>query len=371
MTDVSLRNGGHEFRGHYRAKKQGAEWAGSGGLHIDDAFGSYYVRYMAPPNRPRVDVEFCDRKSTVLSPSDLPCLSRIPTINLTAGCAYGCTYCYIQGYRNYPGPRKVVLYVNTVQRLKRELGRRRRPAAVYFSPSSDLFQPIAALRKQSLAVLELLLSRGIGVVFLTKGNIPELHRSLLREHRDLVCAQVGITTLDEHISSAFEPMAASPAERIDQIAWLISNGIATLGRIDPILPGVGDDAASLEALMKALAGAGLKRASASVLFLRASLLRHLKATSTPILADQLVKRFGRSDRIALRAGRSIVTVLPLDERRAILDRLRRIAATYEITVLTCACKNPDLAKGSCGISGNWDKPPPNHGPSLLFAHVGG
>ena len=41
------------------------------------------------------------RRSAVLTPSSLACLSRIPTVNLTAGCAHGCLYCYTRGYRAY------------------------------------------------------------------------------------------------------------------------------------------------------------------------------------------------------------------------------------------------------------------------------
>ncbi len=43
------------------------------------------------------------RKSSVLAPSSIACLSKIPTVNLTAGCAHGCVYCYSRGYSSYPG----------------------------------------------------------------------------------------------------------------------------------------------------------------------------------------------------------------------------------------------------------------------------
>lgn len=35
-----------------------------------------------------------ERKSTVLTPSSLGCLTRAATVNVTAGCALGCIYCY-------------------------------------------------------------------------------------------------------------------------------------------------------------------------------------------------------------------------------------------------------------------------------------
>ena len=43
----------------------------------------------------------------------------------------------------------------------------------------------------------MLLSKGIGVAFLTKGKIPEQTLSLLRNHAGIVRAQIGIITADE------------------------------------------------------------------------------------------------------------------------------------------------------------------------------
>ena len=345
-------------------------------ISLDVCVRLHYVRYMPKresqgTDRPLLNVGFIDRRSSVLSPSGLACISRIPTINLTAGCAHGCTYCYIQGYRNYPGAGKVVVYRNTAELLERELERGRcRPTAVYFSPSSDLFQPIEALSELSLSILELLFHHSIGVVFLTKGNIPDPHRSLLRAHRHLVRAQVGVTVLDENISAAFEPLAPTPLERISQIGWLVASGINTLARIDPIIPGLGDDAGSLDELMRVLAAAGVRHVSASVLFLRPSLLRYLKA-NTPLDQVALVlKRFEHSARVGIRAYRSSVCALPEDSRRAILKRVKRIAACHGITALICACKNPDLAKGTCGIGGDWCGPFHDQASSPLFQRVG-
>ena len=104
-----------------------------------------------------VTVIKAERKSAVLTPSSLACLSIMPTINLTAGCLHDCIYCYIRGYSNYPGESAIVLYENTLDKLRDELRRRRaKPHAVYFSPSSDLFQPAQEVLELSHAVLEFL-----------------------------------------------------------------------------------------------------------------------------------------------------------------------------------------------------------------------
>ncbi|MCL2647954.1 MAG: hypothetical protein FWD61_13230 [Phycisphaerales bacterium] len=53
-----------------------------------------------------VKIELVERKSAALTPSSIRCLSWMPTVNITAGCAHDCIYCYIKGYLGYP-PRRV------------------------------------------------------------------------------------------------------------------------------------------------------------------------------------------------------------------------------------------------------------------------
>ncbi len=125
-------------------------------------------------------VEPVQRKSAILTPSSLACLSKVATINLTRGCAHRCAYCYTRGYRSYPAEDTVGLYVNTAAKLSDELDRKRRlPRLVYFSPSSDLFQPVPEVLDLAFEVLEILLQRGVAVAFLTKGAIPGRHMRLL------------------------------------------------------------------------------------------------------------------------------------------------------------------------------------------------
>ena len=157
------------------------------------------------------------RKSAVLTPSSLACLANIATINLTAGCAHRCIYCYTQGYTMSPRDGTVHLYANTATKLTQELRRKRRlPRAVYFSPSSDLFQPVPEVLDMALEVLGILFEWGIGVSFLTKGRIPQRHMDLLKANASLVQAQIGLTTVDEGTLGMFEPRAAPPQVRLDQ-----------------------------------------------------------------------------------------------------------------------------------------------------------
>lgn len=298
-----------------------------------------------------------ERRSTVLTPSSLACLSRIPTINLTAGCSIGCAYCYTLGYSSNPGDGKVVLYENTLEKLKAELARKRiKPRAVFFSPSSDLFQPVPEVLALGHQVLEFLLSKGIGVAFLTKGEIPEGTMSLLLGHAENVRAEVGIITVDENIARVFESEAANPRVRLEQIARLIRGGVPTEARIDPVLPSITDAPHVLRRLFRSLAKAGVKRVAVSTLFLRPAILDSLKRNLPDKNALQiLLGAYAVSGRLAIRAEHSSVIALPRERRQAIFEGVKHAAREHRIEVSICACKNPDLARGTCGISGRWSR----------------
>ena len=318
-----------------------------------------------------------ERKSAVLTPSSLACLAHVPTVNLTAGCAHECRYCYARGYLTHPGEGKVRFYTNTLTKLREELCRKRKkPMTVYFSPSSDPFQPIPEVLDMAYDVFRFLLESEIGVAFVTKGRIPERHRNLLAAYAPLVQGRIGLITLDPRTAAAFEPGAAPPEVRLAQAAELIGANILVEARLDPILPGVTDGADCLEPLCAALAGIGVRRIAASVLFLRpavtGSLRRHLgdcpnfrthrraamvgENGTVPLetaMLNRLLNSFTGSEPLAIHAAGSRVLALPTSARLEIMERVKSIAHRYGLEILVCACKNPDISNGSCHISARW------------------
>jgi DNA repair photolyase len=306
-----------------------------------------------------VTVMRAERRSPVLSPSSLACLSHIPTINLTAGCSIGCVYCYTLGYSSNPGEGKILLYENTLEKLKAELSSRgKNPRAVFFSPSSDLFQPVPEVLTLGYQVLEFLFSKGIGVVFLTKGQIPDNTMDILLGHSGMVKAEIWIIALDEEIALAFEPNAGHPKVRLQQISKLISGGVPTEARVDPILPGVTDSPDVLVPLFSSLAEAGVTRVAASTLFLRPAISESLKrSVSDKKVLEDILDFYRDSRRLPIRAEHSTVVSLGQEDRQQIFERVRSVAKEHGIAVSVCACKNPDLASGTCGINGNWPQGP--------------
>lgn len=311
------------------------------------------------------------RKSRVLTPSSLACLSELPTINLSAGCAHGCLYCYTRGYSTYPGVGRIHIYENTLAQLKNEVPRKRKPpAAVYFSPSSDLFQPVPEVLDMGFEVLQFLLENKVGVAFLTKGRIPPRHLELLKAHQQQVRAQIGLITLDANIQKLFEPQAAPSELRLKQVEELVEAGIETRVRLDPILPGVTDDAETIRSLCSALAERGVTKIAVAALFIRPAIVHSLrKHLPDRGLAETLLRRFETGSKLAIHAEHSLVNSLHVQNRSAIYKRVKEIAGEHQIEVKVCACKNPDLAAGSCSIAGNWVREPSAPQAQNLFSKL--
>jgi DNA repair photolyase len=123
------------------------------------------------------------RKTNFLTPSGLRCLANLPTVNVSAGCAHNCVYCYAKGYSVYPCDNSIEVYGNIVEKIADEICRKhKKPAAIYFCPSCDPFQPLQELQRITFDVLKILLENNIGVQFVTKGKIPDGIFKLFERH---------------------------------------------------------------------------------------------------------------------------------------------------------------------------------------------
>ncbi len=205
-------------------------------------------------------------------------------------------------------------------------------------------------------MLEYLLNEGIGVVIQTRGRIPSRHMQLLLAYAPLVRVIIPLVTTNLRTMRIFEPHTATPRVRLRQMRELIAGGVATLARVDPIVPGVTDDPDTMHGLCAALAEAGIREIAAGVLVLRPALAGTLrKRLGRPLLFQRLIEQFDERS-VRLPGFPSAVHVLPAARRRRIFQWLTTIAGQYGIQVHVCACKNPDLDNESCKLAGQWSPP---------------
>jgi len=290
------------------------------------------------------------RRSAVLTPSRIPCLGKICTINITQGCAIGCGYCYIQGYSAYPGPNRVILYDNTAEMLASELQRRRRkPHRVYFSPSSDAFQNMPEVQGLSYRTMSLLLNAGVEVSFLTKGTVTPRFFELFKKAPTAVFAQVGITTLDLALSTALEPGAALPTDRLGTMRRLTDIGVQTTARLDPLIPDVTDVRSSIEPLLASICEAGIRFAAASYLFVRPRLARAIHELLSSVSGALVsAKRWPWQEFLGGHGGGQM---LDAGERARRFGSLSAWGEQAGVSVAPCRCKNPEFDGQGCEIAG--------------------
>jgi hypothetical protein len=103
----------------------------------------------------------------------------------------------------------------------------------------------------------------------------------------------------------------------------------------------------------ALAQVGVKRAAAGVLFLRPAILYWLNKRVPREMLAPLLEAYREGEAAVMRGAEFPIQNLSLERRREIFARLQKAAEVHGIQLDICACKNADLAKGSCNIAGTW------------------
>lgn len=303
------------------------------------------------------------RKTNFLTPSGLRCLTGFPTVNISAGCAHKCVYCYTKGYSVYPGDDIIELYENMSQRIADEISRKRnKPKAVYFCPSCDPFQPIEQIQQVSFEVMKMLLDKGIGVQFVTKGKIADQTVQLFEQKSSLVCGQIGITTIDNNIRRIVEPHTATVEEKLAQLKRLNDARIKMSMRCDPLIHGLMDSDQRIDDLFAATAKTGCKEIAISFLFLRPAITKSLiQNIGDKVLLNKILEPYSKSIQLPIGVKNSVGTMLPTEVRKTILARIQKIADTHGVTIHVCGCKNSDITTESCYISR-----PPAESQEMLF-----
>jgi DNA repair photolyase len=287
------------------------------------------------------------RRGKVLTPAQFGCLEGIPTLNITNGCIFECTYCYARGYSQAPRKGEVNLYVNLPSLLKEELLRRKVvPQWVILNTSSDCFQHHPDILNITYKVIRILVDRGIGISFLTKGLIPHRFFDLLRMSPGKILAQIGLVSLSERYWKAYEPGTPSPEKRLENVQKLKEIGILPEVRIDPIIPFVTDTEVEATTLFGRLGETGVKKVTLSYLHLRPAIERQLMRELSTLHQKVIESCFKAQEWKAI--GSSTRTkLLPKTIREKGYQRMKERGEKFGVTASVCQCKNPDLKADLC------------------------
>jgi len=170
--------------------------------------------------------------------------------NLYTGCGHGCVYCYApdvvrrsrDAFYGEPAPRAGILRgVEADARRYAEAGETRQ---VLFSFTSDPYQPIEERYGIVRQAIQACHRYGVPVCVLTKGGKRALRDIDLFGPRDAFAST--LTLLDASESAEWEPLAATPDERMATLAAYHASGVPTWVSLEPVI----DPETTLEIIRK-------------------------------------------------------------------------------------------------------------------------
>ncbi|MEM2934169.1 MAG: radical SAM protein [Halobacteria archaeon] len=192
---------------------------------------------------------------TALSTSLLPGYDY--ALNPYRGCEHACVYCYSpsvlrcrEKWGTFVEPK-----LNIARVLSREL-KEKPKGVVGISTVTDPYQPLEKKYELTRKCLELILKYDFPITIQTKSALVLRDLDLIKQFS---IKDIGftITTIEEEAREKYEPSASSVEERLLALRKIAESGISSWAFVGPIMPYISDRDGCLEALLKAIAAAGV------------------------------------------------------------------------------------------------------------------
>ena len=228
------------------------------------------------------------------------------SINPDVGCAFGCAYCYARDAHRYVLERSAVAHPehellqsdltslppwlaferrifvkeNAADVLRRTLrhGSERHRAllgreTIVIGTATDPYQPAERRFRVTRSVLEVVAEHpGLSIVIITKSPLITRDVDVLRRiaRHSEISVHLSMITLDRALARRLEPRAPTPEARVRALARLRAGGIDVGINVMPVLPGITDHPALLEALVRTVAEHGATYVNACALRLQSA-----------------------------------------------------------------------------------------------------
>ncbi|TFV62441.1 radical SAM protein [Geodermatophilus sp. DF01-2] len=200
------------------------------------------------------------------------------TINPYRGCSHSCTYCYARGSHEWLGfdagrdfDSQVVVKTNLVDVLRRELARPSwRREHIALGTNTDPYQRAEGRYRLMPGVISALAGSGTPFSILTKGTLLRRDLPLLAAAaRDVpIGLGVSLAIWDDELHASLEPGVPSPRARLELVRAITDAGLSCGVFLAPVLPGLTDRRADLDAALRAVAEAGATGVTVVPLHLR-------------------------------------------------------------------------------------------------------
>jgi DNA repair photolyase len=255
------------------------------------------------------------------------------SINPYRGCRHACVYCYARPTHEYLGmsggdefQEVIFAKVNAPDVVRQELGRRSwRGENVVIGTATDPYQQAESRYRLTRGILEAFRDFRNPVSVTTKSPMVLRDLDLLGElaRHAAVTVHFTVTTLDETLWRKLEPTTAKPRKRLDAMRELREHGIRSGIFLSPVLPGITDDPAQLEAVIAAAAEAGADFVFSQALRLGPGISEYYLpfiAREFPELAERYAGLYRRNSPPAVYAEEVQRRVRALKQRYGIADR---------------------------------------------------
>ena len=213
-------------------------------------------------------------------------------INPYRGCEFGCRYCYARYTHEFMEmapeefERKIYFKQNAAWLLEQELKRLKPGTTIALGTATDPYQPLERRQRVTRSLLEVFARHsGFRLGIVTKSPLIVRDLELLQQiaERNRVTVHVTVTTTDVKLARILEPRAPRPDLRLHALARLRDAGIRAGVLCSPLMPGITDSFASLDAVAGAAAQARAGFFVSGALF--------LKPCSLPTFFDFVERNF--------------------------------------------------------------------------------
>lgn len=277
-------------------------------LRQEPLFGEHYERAarQLPAVAEQSDIRYyATTAKTVLNGPEVTGMG-FWSINPYVGCALGCAYCYARYAHRYVAERvatadaaddrlaadlkamapwlaferRIFVKRNAPELIARTLrnGSDRHlklinGETIVIGTATDPYQPAERRFRLTRGILEVLANHpGLRVVIITKSPLVtrDIDVMLRLMRHSSIQIHLSLITLDRELARRLEPRSPTPDARVRALRRLRESGIDAGINCMPVLPGITDNPADLEALVKCVAEAGATYVGACTLRLQSS-----------------------------------------------------------------------------------------------------
>ena len=218
-------------------------------------------------------------------------LSLAYSINPYRGCEFACRYCYARYTHDFMAPkaevaapgtinlrspeafeRLIFLKQNAAWLLEQELRRIDPLQEIALGTATDPYQPIERRARITRSLLEVFARHsGYRLGIISKSGLITRDIDLLLKiaERNTLVLHTTITTPDAGLARLLEPRAPRPDMRFDAVRKLRTAGLTAGILCSPLLPGITDSEAAIDAMAARAKQAGASFFAAQPLFLKA------------------------------------------------------------------------------------------------------